>query len=107
MTGVQTCALPIYVRFMAVKDPEYGLLVTMQMIGHAGRDGKESHMFVIDTQAGQTCRSWSLTASVSVKQVLGDSRRWRVRSMVAVLDVHTTARNAHTKWHVMCATQTT
>ena len=75
-----------HVRFMVVKDPEYGLLVTMQMIGRAGRDGKESHAFVIDTQAGQTCRSRSLTASVSVKQVLGDSRRCRVRSTVAALD---------------------
>ena len=89
-----------HIRFMVVKDPEYSLLVTMQMISCVGQDRKESHAFVIDTQAGQTCHSQSLTASVSVKQVLGDSRWCRVRSTVAALDgpiMHTTARNTRTE----------
>ena len=36
-----------HVRFVVMKDPEYGLLVTMQMISHAGRDGKEADAFVL------------------------------------------------------------
>ena len=40
-----------HVRFVVMRDPEYGLLVTMQMISHAGRrDGKEADAFVLNSQ---------------------------------------------------------
>ena len=39
-----------HVRFAVMRDPEYGLLVTMQMISHAGRDGKEADAFVLNSQ---------------------------------------------------------
>ncbi|KIK72576.1 hypothetical protein PAXRUDRAFT_21830 [Paxillus rubicundulus Ve08.2h10] len=41
-----------HVRFVVVKDPEFGLLVTMQMMGRAGRDGKPSHAFVVSSKGG-------------------------------------------------------
>ncbi|KAI9567020.1 hypothetical protein HD554DRAFT_2039911 [Boletus coccyginus] len=39
-----------HVWFVVMKDPEHELLLTIQMIGQAGRDGEELHTIVIDTQ---------------------------------------------------------
>lgn len=39
-----------HIRFVVMKDPEYGLLVTMQMISQAGRNGNEAHAFVLNSQ---------------------------------------------------------
>ncbi|KAI9568143.1 hypothetical protein HD554DRAFT_2038970 [Boletus coccyginus] len=75
-----------HVRFVVMKDPEYGLLLAMQMIGRAGRDGKESHAVVVDTQPGQIFTNWDLTTSNSVKDVLGNDSRCRVLSTTAALD---------------------
>ncbi|KIK73276.1 hypothetical protein PAXRUDRAFT_21036 [Paxillus rubicundulus Ve08.2h10] len=38
-----------HVRFVVVFEPDLGLLVTMQMVGRAGRDGVESHAFLVGT----------------------------------------------------------
>jgi superfamily II DNA or RNA helicase len=75
-----------HVRFVVMKEPEYGLLVAMQMMGRAGRDGKKSHAFVVDANGGQIFKNRDLASSSAVKQVLGDDRTCRVLSTTKALD---------------------
>ena len=75
-----------HVRFVVMKEPEYGLLVTMQMMGRAGRDGKKSHAFVVDANVAQIFPTNNLLSSTAVKQVLGNDARCRVLSTTRALD---------------------
>jgi superfamily II DNA helicase RecQ len=38
------------VRFVVIFDPSYSFLTTMQMVGRAGRDGRESHAFFVTSK---------------------------------------------------------
>jgi hypothetical protein len=57
----------MHMRFIVMKEPEYGLLVAMQMMGWVGRDRKKSYVFVVDTNGGQIFTNCNLTSSSVVK----------------------------------------
>ena len=74
-----------HVRFVVMKNPEYGLLVTTQMMGRAGRDGKRSHAIVIDSEPGRFLQG-DLASSSAVRAVLGNDKVCRVFSASMALD---------------------
>ncbi|KAG1785568.1 uncharacterized protein HD556DRAFT_1314192 [Suillus plorans] len=45
-----------HVRYVVIFKPSYGLLVNNQMLGRAGRDGKESHVFFLTDRRAKTYR---------------------------------------------------
>jgi hypothetical protein len=45
-----------HVRYVVIFKPSYGLLVNNQMLGRAGRDGKESHVFLLTDRRTKTYR---------------------------------------------------
>lgn len=73
------------VRFVVMKNPEYGLLVTVQMVGRAGRDGKRSHAIVVDTEPERFLQG-DLASSNAVRAVLGNDEVCRVFSTSMAFD---------------------
>ena len=68
-----------------MKNPEYGLLVTTQMMGQVGRDGKRSHAIMVNSEPGRFFQG-DLASSSAVRAVLGNNKVCRVFSAIMALD---------------------
>ena len=74
-----------HVRFMVMKNPNYGLLLTTQMMGWTGRDGERSHAIVVNMETGQSFRGDLCSHSV-VTAILGNDKDFWVFSSTKALD---------------------